>query len=205
MSGPVTYVPDAYDPRHAPATMAAGQVGIVYPRATSGRGVWVVLFLIVAAVVGFVGFRVMHTGAAPAPGVPYTSTAGHFSVRFPEQPVEFTKTESDSHTTLVAHAAAVVGQAAVMSLDITGPLTPAVKKLADKLATDVNGPSVTLTGVRRFSFEGHPARQGNSIDPTTGQLMTLLEVVTSHRRMYAVLGLTGPTFDALKDSFHVVP
>lgn len=206
--GPITYVPDAYDARHAPtaATLSSGQVGIVYPGHRSGRGVWVVLALIVAAVVGFVGWRVMHTGSPTEPGIAYTSAAGHYSVRFPEQPTMLTKTESDGHTKLVIHLAFVPGQGGVLDAQVTGPLTSHVDKLAASFAADMGGENdVTLTGVRRFDFAGAPARQGNFIAPTTGQLMSVLQVEPSRRRFYLVMGLTGPSFDTLKDSFHILP
>jgi len=207
LSAPVTYVPEAYDPRQGPASpMVSGQVGIVYPSRRSGRAVWVVLSLIVAAIAGFIGWRVMHTGSAAEPGIAYTSTEGHYMVRFPAQPSVLTKKESNGHTKLVVHLAAVPGQAVVADAEIVGPITAQTKKLAEKFSADMGAPGeLTLTGVRQFSFEGHRAQQGNFIDATSGQLMSLLEVAASDRRIYVVMGLTGPTFDALEKSFQILP
>jgi hypothetical protein len=206
--GPITYVPAAYEPGHVPGAtgLGAGQVGIVYPGGRSGRGVWVVLFLLVAAVAGFVGWRVVHTGSPAEPGVAYTSTEGHYSARFPEQPTVLTKTESAGHTKLVVHMAAVPGQGGVAAVEVSGPVTAVINKLADRFASDMGGSGdLALTGLHKFSFEGNAAQQGNYIDATTGQLMTVLEVARGERRMYVVIGLTGPVFDGLKGSFHFLP
>jgi hypothetical protein len=48
-----------------------------------------------------------------------------------------------------------------------------------------------------------PAIQGNYLQADTGELATVLIASRSKRTMYLVLGLTGPTFDALKESFAV--
>jgi hypothetical protein len=207
VSGAVTYVPEAYDPGHAPAgTMVSGPAGMVFPSQRSGRAVWVVLFLIVAAVAGFIGWRVVHTGSPAEPGIAYTSTEGHYTVRFPAQPSTLTKTESDRHTKLVIHMAFVPGQGGVFDAQVGGALSPSVDTLAAKLASEMGGTGgITLTGVHKFTFDGARAEQGNFISPTTGELMSVLEVVPSSRRVYIVMGLTGPTFDTLKGSFHVLP
>lgn len=207
-AAPATYVPAEYDSRLSPAAAAGapGQIGLVYPKARTGRGVWAVLLLIVASVAGFVGWRAVHTGAAPEPGVAYTSTAGHFSARFPAQPVELTRTERDGATRLVVRMALVAGQGGVVQVEIIGPMHGNVRRLAERFAADAGSTGeIRLSSVTRFTFQGMRAEQGNFIAPSSGQLETMLMAVQSNRTAYLVLGLTGPTFDALKESFRPLP
>lgn len=206
-AAPVTYVPDEYDPRHAPAAAAVtpGQYGLVHPTPRSGRGVWIALLLIVAAVVGFVGWRVTHTGTKAQSGTAYTSAAGHFSARFPAQPVEMSRTERDGASRLTMHLAVVAGQGSVGEMEIAGHLGKNVSALAKRMAAGTGSDDITLSSVKHFSFHGMRAMQGNYLQETTGELVTVLVAVQSKRRLYLVLGSTGPTFDVLKDSFAVAP
>jgi hypothetical protein len=204
----VTYVPEEYDTRRAPAaiTVTPGQFGMVLPKRQTGRGVWIALLLIVASAVGFVGWQVLHSGGnAAAAGVSYTSAAGHFAVRFPAQPAELSRTERDGATRLVVHVAYVVGQGAVGEFEVRGTVHGNLDELGERLAGSIGSSGdIDLSSVKRFSFHGMRARQGNYISPTTGELMTALLAASSQRRAYLVIGLTGPTFDSLKDSFSVV-
>jgi hypothetical protein len=207
VSAPATYVPETYDPRHTsdPAATLPGQFGLVIPKQRTGRGVWVVLLLIVASILAFVGSRAMHTAPAEQPGVAYTSTAGHFTARFPTQPVEVTKTVRNGKATLAMHLAVAPGQGSVGELAITGSVKGNAVKLTQQLAASVGSAAVTLTSVKNFVFQGMRAQQGNYIRPDTGELATAMVVVKSKHRLYLVLGLTGPTFDALKESFRPLP
>jgi hypothetical protein len=204
----VTYVPVAYDPRQLPAAVSAtpGQFGLVHPNRGTGRGVWVVLVLIIATVAGFVGWRVVHTAAAPQPGIAYTSTAGHFAARFPAQPVELTRSVRSGRSRLIVHLAVVAGQGSVAEMQVVGAAGGDLSRLGEHLAASFGSTDeITLTGVRNFTFEGMRARQGNYLQPVSGQLATMLIAAQSSRRAYLVLGLTGPTFDALKASFRTLP
>jgi hypothetical protein len=205
-ASPVTYTPEEYDPRHAPAPIAvgAGGFGLVLPKPRTGRAGKIALLLIVAAVGGFLGWRVAQSSPAAEPGVAYTSAAGHFSARFPAQPVEISRSEHQGRTRLIVHMAVAAGQGSVGEFELAGPSVAKVGKLADRLAESVGAHGITLSSVQHFTFRGMPATQGNYIQSNTGELATALMAVESQHRFYIVLGLTGPTFDQLKASFAVV-
>jgi hypothetical protein len=183
--------------------MTPAHFGVVYPKQRTGRGVWVALLLIVAAVAGFIGWRVVHPGARSQSGVAYTSAAGHFSARFPAQPVEMSRSERDGATRLTMHLAVVVGQGSVGEMRIDGPVGKHAAALAQRMAASVGSNQITLSSVKHLTFHGMPAIQGNYLQADTGELATVLIASRSKRTMYLVLGLTGATFDALKESFAV--
>jgi hypothetical protein len=207
-AAPVTYVPVAYDPRLAPASVAGspGHIGLVYPKARTGRGVWVVLLLLVASVVGFFGWRAVHTGAAAEPGVAYTSPTGHFSARFPSQPTANDQPMHEGRYTGTVHVAGVPGQAFVASFDFSEPVPGGAESFDRRAFAHFTKTSdAPITGIRRLTFAGSPAQQGNVISPRTNELYTALIVAASPHRLYLLMGLTGATFDALKASFAVTP
>lgn len=204
---PVTYTPEQYDPRHAPAPISVGigGYGLVHPKHRTGRGVWLALLIIAASVAGFLGWRVTHSGTAPESGIAYTSAVAHFSARFPAQPVELTHSQRIGANKLVVHFSYVVGQGGIAEAEVRGPLHGDLSKLGRQFAAGLGSSGkVDLTGVKNFRFQGLPARQGNFIQANSGELMTELLVAASERRVYIVLALTGPSFDALKDSFTIV-
>jgi hypothetical protein len=206
-ASPVSYVPEQYDPRQVPAPMAmtAGQFGLVRPKQRTGRAVWLALLLILAASVAFVGWRASRTGAPTEAGVAYTSAAGHFSVRFPAAPIESTRTARDGPSRLTLRLADVPGQGAVAEVHVAGSPAGTMSKLADRLAAGVGSHGISLSSVKHFTFHGMRAVQGNYIQPSTGELVTVLVAARSTRELFLIVGRTGSTFDALKTSFAVVP
>lgn len=204
---PVSYVPDAYDPKHMPAVAASmsGQFGMVYPAQRTGRSVWFALLLIVASVVAFVGWRAQQSGASDSSsGVTYTSAAGHFSARFPAQPAESVKSERHGPVRLVTHTTAVPGEAVVAEVEVGGPIPGDAQRFSRHLVAGLSTiDGSELTSVKNTRFQGSPARQGNVFGPNTGRLFTVLVVARSARRYYLVIAPTGPEFDTLKASFRI--
>jgi hypothetical protein len=200
-------VPDAYDPKHIPATASSlpGQFGAVYPSHRTGPSVWFALLLIVASLAGFVGWRAQQSGASDSSsGVTYTSAAGHFSARFPEQPTDLVKSERHGPLKIVIHLAAVPGKAVVAEAELIGPIPGDAQRLGRQLVGSLtNIDDSELTSAKDMRFQGSPARQGNLFGPNTGQLFTVLVVAPSIRRFYMVIAPIGPAFDALKASFRI--
>lgn len=204
---PVSYVPDAYDPKYLPvaAPSLAGHLGVVYPAQRTGRSVWFALLLIVASVVAFVGWRAQQSGASDSSRALYTSAAGHFSARFPAQPTDLVKSERHGRLRIVIHLSAVPGDAVVAEAELSGPISGNAQRLGRRLVGKfTNIDEAELTSVRNMRFEGHPARQGNFFGPTPDQLFTVLMVAPSIHRFYLVMAPTGAEFDALKSSFHIL-
>lgn len=204
---PVSYVPDAYDPKQLPAVVSTlpGQFGIVHPSQRTGRSVWFVLVVILASVVAFVGWRAQQSGASDSSsGVTHTSAAGHFTARFPAEPTDLVRSVRRGGRRIVMHLSAVTGQAVVAEAELHGSIPGNPQRAARQLlhsVTDIEDSE--LSSVRNFQFQGSPARQGNFFGPTTGQLFTVLIVAPSVRRFYEVMAPTGPDFDALKASFRI--
>lgn len=204
---PVSYVPDAYDPKQIPAVAATlpGQFGAVFPTQRTDRNVWFALLLVVASVVAFVGWRAQQSGASDSSsGVNYTSAAGHFAARFPAAPTDLVKSERHGPVRIVLHMTAVPGKAVVAAADLRGPTPGGALRLGRPLVaglTDID--ESELTSVKNIRFQGSPARQGNFFAPRTGELFTALMVAPSIHRLYLVMAPTGPGFDALKASFRI--
>jgi hypothetical protein len=205
---PVSYVPDAYDPKQLPAVAVSmpGQFGVVYPAQRTGRSVWFALSLIVASVIAFVGWRAQQSGASDSSaGLSYTSTAGHFSAHFPAQPTELVKSERRGPLHIVIHLSGVPGQAVVAATELTGPIHGDAQGLARRLVGSLtNIDDSELSSVKKLRVQGSPARQGNFFGPTTGELYSVLMVAPSIHRFYLLMAPTGPDFDALKASFRML-
>jgi hypothetical protein len=204
---PVSYVPDAFDPKQLPVAPASlpGQFGLVYPAQRTGRGVWFSLLLIVASVLAFIGWRAQHSGASDSSsGLTYTSTAGHFAAHFPSQPSETVRVEHHGAWRLTLHIAGVAGQAVVVAGDLSGPVQAATRPqvlAALNRVTSTDG--VGLTSVKNVRFHGAPAREGNYVAPS-GDVFSVLIAMPSPRRYYFVGAPLGPQFDALRQSFRIV-
>jgi hypothetical protein len=200
-ASPVTYLPEQYDPRQQPAPIAvtAGHFGLVHPKPRTGRAVWLALLVIVASVVGFLGWRVLNTTAGPT-DVTYTSAAGHFTASFPAQPIETMRSESHGKWRLEYHTVAVAGRAVVTEATVVGRL-PAANRLGEVMVarfTDVAG--LTLSSIKNFTFHGDKARQGTFFT-LDGQAFSVLVVAPPGRRIYALSAPLGTAFDTLKESF----
>jgi hypothetical protein len=200
-ASPVTYLPEQYDPRQQPApiAMSAGHFGLVHPKPRTGRGVWLVLLVIVASAVGLLGWRMLNSASA-ATGVTYTSAAGHFTANFPAEPVETTRTESHGKWRLEYHTVAVEGRAVVTEATVVGRL-PGAKRLGEVMVarfTDVAGR--TLSSIKNVTFHGDKARQG-TLFTLDGQAFTVLVVAPPGRRIYALSAPLGTAFETLKESF----
>jgi hypothetical protein len=201
---PVTYVPETYDPRQAPAAAAVipGQYGLVYPGRRTGRGVWLALLMIVVGVVAFLSWRVTRTGASPQPGIVYTSATGHFSDRFPAEPSEVTR---GLHG-MTLHAAVVPGAAMVAEAALPAAVKGRAGQHLDSVAAGyARAAGAPLSGIKKLSVQGGPAMQANYIDPTSGELRSILVLAPTDRRLYLIVAPTGPTFDTLKQSFVALP
>ena len=204
---PVSYVPDAYDPKHSPAVTSAlpGNFGIVYPAQRTGRSVWLALMVVVASVVTFVGWRAQQSGASDSSsGVTYTSAAGHFSARFPAQPTDTVKSERHGPLRIVTHTTAVPGQAVVAEIEVVGRIPGDAQRFSRQMVASLTSfDGSELTSMKSLTLQGSPARQGNAFGPNTGQLLTVLVVARSTRRFYTVIAPTGADFDTLKASFRI--
>lgn len=204
---PVSYVPDAYDPKQVTAAAASlpGQFGTVYPSQRTGRSVWFALLVVIASVIAFVGWRAQHSGASDSSsGLAYTSAAGHFSAHFPAQPTELVKSEWHGPLRILMHLTVVPGRAAVVAADLVGPIPGDSQRVARQLLSNVTDiDDSELSSVKDVQFEGSAARQGNFFGPDTGELFTVLMVIPSVHRIYVLMAPTGPDFDALKASFRI--
>jgi hypothetical protein len=204
---PISYVPDAFDPTHLPAAAASlpGQFGLVYPAHRTGRGVWFSLLVIVASVIGFIGWRAQHSGASDSSsGVTYTSTAGHFAAHFPSQPTETARVERHGAWALTLHIAGVTGQAVVVAGDVSGPMRVAARhQMFGALDRVTSMDGIDLTSVKNVHFHGAPARQGNYVTPS-GDVFSVLIAMPSARHYFFIGAPLGPQFDAFKASFRIL-
>ena len=205
-AAPVTYTPDAYDPKQVPAVASSlpGQFGLVYPAQRTSRSVWVALLLIIASVIGFVGWRAQHSGASDSSsGITYTSTGGHFVAHFPSQPTETTRTSQYRNARFAFHTVAVQGAAVVVEAAISGHLPADPQTVRGYMIRRITSGGMGLTSVKALTFRGAPARQGNLVEPT-GDVFSVLVLAPSARRYYVLAAPLGTQFDALKESFRIL-
>ena len=202
----VSYEPDPFDPdgavlpRLAPPTLS----GVIYPARRTHPGVRLMLSLILAVGVAFVGWRVLrHDNATPEPvRVAYHSAAGHFTAEFPAPPIERASKERDGRNRLALHVAGVPDAATVVAgVDISGPVPPNHRRAtAEVVQAFGSTDEMTITSIHAASFRGHPARQGRYLTPD-GRLLTIMIVGYSVRHYYLLMAPEGDDFEALKQSF----
>ena len=139
--------------------------------------------------------------------ITYTSTKGHFTAQFPNQPTETAIPGSigaNSYSLILA--ADEETRTIVESEDLSQPLTAAEQTAALGVAvqTTAAAGSLTVTNDMATTFQGHPAHQGDLTSPS-GSSITVLVVAYSPTRIYELLAPSGAAFSTLSGSFVAVP